>query len=323
MIKKNLLKEAWVRLTRAHSFVLACHVSPDGDALGSALALAHVLKQQGKDAVVVAQDGVPDNCKGIPELETVVKCIDRRDFDIGILVDSEDPERVGNAAEVIKAAQTAACIDHHVPGIQFGEIRVSDTSASSTAEIIYELFEANSIAIDEVAAWQLLFGIIWDTGGLKFPNTTPRTLEIAARLQELGANHSVIMREILDNRSMRAMKMLGIALASLQEDPSGLVVWAVVTKQDMDSIGASDEDTDSIVNQVGRVAGPKAYILFRELEPEAVRVSLRARGGVDMNQVAKVFGGGGHVAAAGCTVRLPLDAAVKRVIEEVLKWMVS
>jgi len=124
---------------------LACHQNPDGDTLGSALALARVLRSRGKDVVVICEDGVPDNLSFIPEAETVVKSTDRRDFDVGVLIDCEGIKRPGSAAKSVQSAGITACIDHHVPDDSFGDLRVVDQTASSTAEVVFELFEATAL----------------------------------------------------------------------------------------------------------------------------------------------------------------------------------
>ncbi|MCE5199928.1 MAG: bifunctional oligoribonuclease/PAP phosphatase NrnA [Armatimonadota bacterium] len=321
MMKIDLLKDAWARFMEARSFVLACHQRPDGDTLGSALGLAHVLRLAGKDVVVISEDGIPDNYTFLPESDTVVTSTDRRDFDIGVLIDSEGTKRIGSAADAVTSSKVHACVDHHLPSGGFGEIRVVDYHRSSTAEVVYELLEANDVIFDAVAATHLLTGIISDTGGFKFSNTKPRTFEIASKLQAHGADPAMIAREVYESRPIRSMKLLGRALGSLQIDESGRVVWATISKHDLDELGATDADTDSIVNHVTTVKGPKVAILFRESKPGSIRISLRSRDGVDVDRVARAFGGGGHKAAAGCHVEGSLDHAVDVVVNEVLKWM--
>ncbi len=323
MMTKNNLKESWSKLLAGHSYILACHQRPDGDTLGSALALAHMLRRMGKDVVVISEDGVPENYTFIPESETVISQTDRRDFDIGVLVDSEGIKRIGTAGEAISSAKSTACIDHHVPNGEFGDIRVVDKTLSSTAEVMVELFDANDVEIDKTAATQLLTGLISDTGAFRFANTTSRTFEIAAYLQSLGAKPSIIAREVYESRPLRAAKLLGRALMSLETDKSGRVLWATITGNDLAELGATDADTDSIVNHVTAVKGPKVAILFREARPDSIRISLRSRDGVDVNQIAKVFGGGVHVAAAGCHYDGSLEDAKRDVVAEVLKWMES
>ena len=319
----NQLRDAWSKLTGAHSFVLACHQRPDGDALGSALAIARVLRQAGKDAVVVCEDGVPENYKFIPESGTILASTDRRDFDVGVLVDCEGVKRIGSAKDAVLSCGTSACIDHHVPNGEFGDIRIIDPEASSTAELVVELFEANEIEIDEVLATQLMAGLVADTGAFRFANATPKTFQVASRLTEAGAKASDIAREVYESRSLRSMKLLGRALASLRIHETGRIVWAEVTGKDLDDLQATDADTESIVNLVRWVKGPDVAALFRETKPNSIRISLRSCDGVDVDRIARAFGGGGHHAAAGCTIEAPLDEARKMLIEEVLKWTAS
>lgn len=321
MSQKQNLRQAWETLIEEQSFVIGCHQRPDGDVLGSALALARVLRGLGKDVVVVCDDEVPENYTFFPGWETVVRGTERRDFDFGVLVDSESPKRVGTAAEPLTSARRKACIDHHVPNGQFGEVRVVDTSASATAVLVYELFEANELDMDKETATLLMAGLIADTGGFRFGNTDVRSLEIAAKLARLGAEPSTIYRSIFDSKPIRAAKLLGRALSSMQMDSSGRLIWAEITQKDLAELGATDADTDSVVNHIGAVKGPQVAILFRETKPNAIRTSLRSRGGYDVDRVAREFGGGGHKAAAGCTVEASLEDAKKMVVDEVLKWM--
>lgn len=321
--KRESLRQAWKLLIEADSFVLACHQRPDGDALGSALALARALRKIGKDVVVVAEDGVPELFRFIPESETVVSSTSRRNFGIGMLVDSEGLKRVGSAADAVMSAKTTACIDHHLPDGEFGEIRIVDSTASSTAELLLDFLYENNVPIDSVMADQLMAGIVNDTGAFRFANATPKTFQAAARLMRLGAKPSVAAREIYENKPIRALRLLGRALESIRTDADGVVAWAVITQQDLQELGATDADTDSIVSVVAQVKGPKVAILFREIKPDSIRISLRSRDGVDVNRIARVFGGGGHAAAAGCHVDLPIDEAQSVVIAEVLKWMES
>lgn len=323
MITKNLLNQAWEQLSHAHSFVMACHTRPDGDALGAALALARVLRSRGKEIVILAENGLPENYAFLPDSDIVSDNTDKKNFDIGILIDCNAIERVGNIGKIIETASKYACIDHHVASESFGEIRVVDSEASATCEIIFELLEANDIDIDSTTAVHLLAGIIFDTGGFRYANTSPRTLRIAAKLTELGAKPSIIAREVLENRPIRAIKLLGRALDSIETDNTGNILWATIHLTDLTDLGATDADTEGIVNAVAAAKGPQVAILFRESEPDSIRVSLRSRDGYDVNRVARAFGGGGHVPAAGCTVNASLEEAKVRVIKEVMRWMES
>lgn len=322
-MNRSDLKDAWSRLTRSESFALACHVRPDGDCLGAALALARALRALGKDAVVLSQDPVPENYLFLPGSETAVQETPRRDFAVGVLVDSDAPKRAGVSSEAVLSSPVLARIDHHLSTDSFGDIQIVDTQVSSTCELVAELFVANDIPIDSDSATLLLAGIIFDTGGFRYPNASARTFEIASHLAALGARPAAISREIFESRPLRAAKLLGRALSSMKSGDAGAIVWAEITHDDYSDLEATDADTEGIVNSVAAVKGPKVAILFREVERDAIRVSLRSREGVDVNVIAKVFEGGGHAAAAGCTVNAPLAEAEALVIGEVRRWMES
>lgn len=320
-MKISNLRDSWSRLVAEQSFIFACHVRPDGDTLGAALALARVLRGLGKDVLVICQDAVPENYLFLPDSETLVTQTPRRDFDVGALVDSDAPKRVGSAADAVTSARVSARIDHHLSIENFGQIQIVETSVSSTCELIAELFEANDISIDTDIATLLLAGIIFDTGGFRFPNTSARTLELASLLAKIGANTSCIARSIFESRPLRAAKLFGRALSSMQCSDDGLLVWGQLSYADFQELSATDADTEGIVNSVAAVKGPKVALLFREVEPAIVRVNMRSRDGFDVNRIAQVFDGGGHKAASGCTVESSLEEAKRRVIEEVRRWM--
>jgi len=305
------------------SFVFACHERPDGDCLGAALAMARAFRGLGKDVTVLSRDPVPEHYRFLPESETVLSTTPRRDFDVGVLVDSDMPKRVGDAAEAVTGARMLACVDHHLSSEEFGEVRIVDRAVSSTCELVVDLFDANDVPIDRETATMLLAGIIFDTGGFRYSNASARTFEIVSRLAGLGASPSAIAREVFESRPLRSVKLLGRALSSMQASDDGRIVWAQITCADYRELDADDADTEGIVNSVAAVKGPQVAILFRETEPGTVRVSLRSREGFDVNQVARVFDGGGHAAAAGCTLEGALEEAKSRVIEEVRRWMGS
>ena len=323
MNQTSKLEDAWKRLTAGHSYVLACHVRPDGDCLGASLALARELRRLGKDVTVLSHDGVPENYLFLPDSETIIASTDRRDFDVGIIVDADTLKRVGDCADTIASARTLARVDHHLSSEEFGEIRIVDNDVSSTCELVAMLFQRYGVAIDQATATLLLTGIIFDTGGFKYPNVSARTFAIASELVDLGADSSAIAREVLENRPARSLQLLGRALSSLTTEPDGLIAYGVISARDYEELGATDADTEGIVNSLSAVKGPRVVGFFRETEPGTVRVSLRSRDGVDVNQVAKAFDGGGHAAAAGCTVHGSLEEAIARVIAEVRRWMES
>lgn len=337
-MEKNQIEAACLAIRSGKSAIILVHQNPDADTLGSALALARALHHLGKEAVVISEDEVPDTYDFVPDIETVIRDTTRRDFDLGIAVDVQEPYRVGKSKDPLYSTQVLITIDHHqiVPALDQAEeaekgaesipeyagqrILLLDPTAAATAEIMIEFVDALDMPVDQEMAKQLMAALVGDTGGFRFPNATPRTFELAARLTRHGASASEAARHIYETRSLISTAILGRALASIESDPDGCVFWGRVTLEDYRALGATDADTESIVNFIRMTKGALVGILFREIDENAVRVSLRSQPGIDVRRIAAVFGGGGHVCAAGCTVDRPLDEAIRLVVDEVRKW---
>ena len=316
------LSETAAAIGASQTIVLACHVNPDGDALGSLLGLALALIPLGKDLVCLSQDGVPEILRFLPGAEMIVKTTDVAAFDLALVVDSGELARVGETVKpLIARARRVVDIDHHVTAGAFGDIRVLDASAASTAEIVYALLQTLGTPITPDIATCLFTGIITDTGSFRFQNVTPNTLRVAAKLLEAGAPPAHISENVFENRTFAATRLLGAALAALSQTPDGLVVWTRITAKDFRTLGATDQDTEGIVSYVRGVRGAEVGILFREMEGGPIRVSLRARESVNVAEIAARFGGGGHRMASGCTLNVPLaeaEQAVVRAVQEAL-----
>ena len=316
------LSETAAAIAGSQAIVLACHVNPDGDALGSLLGLALALIPLGKDLVCLSQDGVPDILRFLPGTEMVVKTTASPAFDLALVVDSGELARVGETVKPLLArARCVVDIDHHVTAGAFGDIRVLDASAASTSEIVYALLQTLQVPITPDIATCLFTGIITDTGSFRFQNVTPNTLRVAANLLEAGAPPAHISENVFENRTFAATRLLGAALAALSQTPDGQVVWTHITAGDFRTLGATDQDTEGVVSYVRGVRGAEVGILFREMEAGPIRVSLRARESVNVAEIAARFGGGGHRMASGCTLNVPLaeaEAAVVQAVREVL-----
>ncbi len=319
---RKQIKEAVVALCEAQRVVLAGHINPDGDTLGCILAVAHVLRELGKDVTVLSADGVPDTLGWLPGAHWVETETARRDFDVAVVCDAGALDRVGKTVRpAIESAALIIDIDHHVADGPFGDVQILDATAAATAELIWQLVRAMSVVAERDLATRdvavcLMTGLVTDTGSFRFLNVTPRTFELAARLQRLGAAPAPIAEETFENRSYASIKLLGRALESLRVSSDGRVAWAHVTAQDFQDLGASDAETEGIVNHVRAIKGVEVGILFREIPERKVRISLRAREGSDVNKIANAFGGGGHRLAAGCALEPPLDAVERVVLAE-------
>lgn len=313
------LTDAATAIRVSQTIVLACHVNPDGDALGSMLGLALALLPLGKTLTCLSEDGVPEILKFLPGAERVQRATDTASFDLALVVDSGDLPRVGSTIQpMVGRARRVVDIDHHVTAGAFGDIRVLDARAASTAEIVYALLRTLEVPLTPEIATCLFTGIITDTGSFRFQNVTPNTLTVAAALLEAGAPPAFISEHVFENRTFAATLLLGYALASLQKTAHGGIVWAHITAADFARAGAIDQDTEGIVSNVRGVRDAEVGILFREMAGGGVRVSLRSRETVNVAEIAALFGGGGHRMASGCSLDLPLAEAEQVVIDAVL-----
>jgi phosphoesterase RecJ-like protein len=312
------MDEAVQAVWDAKTVVLAAHVNPDGDTLGSVLALGLGLEALGKRVTLLSSDGVPATYAFLPEIGRIGVTTDRRDFDLAIGLDAGELSRTGVNADVLASAPVLMDIDHHVTAGPFGQIRLIDGTAAATGEIVYDLLLALGIELTLPIAQALLCALLTDTGSFRFMNVTPRTMAIAGALIGLGASPNQIAEEVFENKPFAGQKLLGRALESLARTEDGRVVWAHVTQKDFGDFAAEDNVTDGIVNVVRSVRGAEIAVFLREMPDGRLRVSLRARPGQDVASVAARFGGGGHRLAAGCTLDGPLEAAEARLVAAVV-----
>lgn len=314
------LLDAAAAIHESQTIVLACHVNPDGDALGSMLGLALALRPLDKIVTCLSEDGVPAILTFLPGAELVQQTTDQTEFDLALVVDSGDLPRVGSTVQpLVGRARRTVDIDHHVTSGAFGDIRVLDAHAASTAEIVYALLQTLQVSITPEIATCLFTGILTDTGSFRFQNVTPNTLTVAAALLEAGAPPALISEHVFENRTFAATQLTGCALASLQKTSDGRIVWAHITAANFADTYATDQDTEGIVSYVRGVQNAEVGILFREMAVGGVRVSLRSRDTVNVAEIAEQFEGGGHKMASGCTVNLPLADAEAAVIQAVQK----
>ncbi len=316
------LPQAAHAIHRAQSVVMACHVSPDGDALGSMLGLALALAPLGKDLTLLSQDGVPAIYQFLPQLHLIQSSTECARFDLALVLDSGDLARVGDRImPMIARADLVVDIDHHAVAGAFGDIRVLDTQSASTSEIVYALLQSMALPLTPQIATCLFTGVTTDTGSFRYQNVSPQTLRVAAHLVEAGARPADISEHVFENKTFAATRLLGHALSSLSAADDRRIVWAHITAQDFLAVQATDEDTEGIVGPVRGVRGADVGILFREMPtqngPPSIRISLRSRPGIDVALVAQQFGGGGHALAAGCTLSLPLAEAERVVVDAV------
>jgi bifunctional oligoribonuclease and PAP phosphatase NrnA len=296
------LDEAVQAVWSATEIVLACHVNPDGDALGSLLGFGLGLELLGKQVTYLSADGVPESLAFLPGAEKIQTHTERRDFGLGVGLDAGDITRLGSNAETVLSAPLVMDIDHHVTGGQFGQVRLLDAMAASTAELVYDLLLALGVEPTPEIAQCLLCGVLTDTGSFRFANTKPRTMAVGGALIAAGASPTEIYESVYENASFGAQKLLGRAMDRMTRSDDGTLVWSWVTQADFAAFGATDKETDGIATALRAVRGAEVALFLREMPSGKLRVSLRAKEPWDVAAVAAQFGGGGHKLAAGCSL---------------------
>ncbi len=310
------------RIRAAREVLTVCHENPEADALGSALALALAVEQLGGRAAPVCSDPVPAMYDFIPGMERFRQDPEPgREYDLIVVGDCGDLERVGPVLgrnrELFERVAIVN-IDHHVSNTGFGEIDWIDAGAAATCEMATLLMPALGVplsAADGAIAANLIAGLVIDTANFQHPNTTPRTLRVAAELVAAGAPLFETARRLYRTKPNRQLKLFGLVLARLESDLDGRLVWTSLRQADFQATGSSAEDAEGLSDLLSQSASGELMILFKENGGGQTRLSVRTReGGFDATRLTGEFGGGGHARAAGATVRAPLEQANAQVL---------
>lgn len=300
--EKNLQK-IWQAVKAGQHFFIAGHLNPDGDSLGCTLAMTSLLERLGKTVYAYCSPAVGNDLTFLPNLQKVHIGILPEDphFDTVILLECSDRQRGGDLEAILANAKTLINIDHHLVSDAYGTVNHIDSKASSTAEIIFQFFEASEDPLvlptpDEATC--LYTGVVTDTGRFVHSNTTAEALRVASALVALGADIQQINQVIYFTKSYIELKLLGRALEKMEMRFNNKYSQIILTKRDFEAFGANPAQTQGIVSQPTMIPGVEVSALIKE-EPDKVSVNLRSRSGVDVSQIAQKFGGGGHARAAG------------------------
>jgi bifunctional oligoribonuclease and PAP phosphatase NrnA len=303
-------------------FLLTTHIRPDGDGLGSQLALAEVLEKMGKQVrLVIASSWPPryDFLDPNKRIERFTAPGDAwRNVDMAIVLDTGTWNQLGDFGPFLKSLNVAkAVIDHHVTQDDLGAVRFIDTSAEATGRLVYEAIQALGVPVPQQAAQMLFVALAMDTGWFCHSNTTAATMTLAAKLIESGAEPTPLRRQLFERNSLPRMKLMGLVLDRLQLTPDGKVGTSHIVRSDYPVTGATPQDSEDLVNLTLSVVGVEVGLLFMEQPEGGVKVSFRSAGPVDVARIAEQFGGGGHRAASGAIVQNSLDEARARVLAAV------
>ena len=307
------------------SFVLTTHINPEGDAVGSELALAAFLQDLGKRVTIVNSSPTPANCSFLQDVHTIRLYPENYTADIldgadaVIIVDVNNWEHVGPFGEEIrKRAIPRVCIDHHQAVEEgFAGITISDTRAAAAGLLIYDLIVHMGGEITPPIGEAVYTAIFTDTGSFRFSNTDERVFRAAADLCSKGVNPFTIYRKVYSKR-WGAARLTGSVLSTLESTPDGKVVWIHVTQSMFDEAAAEYEDSDALLELIRPIEGVELCLFFKEVPSGEIKVSLRSNGKVNAFAIAKRHGGGGHRMAAGMKLDGPMKTAIENLVAECL-----
>lgn len=312
------LADIVARLRGAARVVVSSHERPDGDAIGSGMALVLALRALGKDARMVMCEVPPPYLQPFPAVDTiwVTRQVDEA-FDAAVIMECGDPTRTGvsglDRSPVIN-------IDHHPGNTRYGVANWVDESAAACGELVHALVTALGAPLDAAVATHVYLAILTDTGSFRFSHMSPRTFEIAARCVEAGAQPAWIARTHYDSNRLAKVRLTGSVLSSMVVDPAGRIALLAITPDMAAAADGTYDDTDGLINIPLTAASVQAVAFFKQgTSPDQWRVSLRSKGAVDIGAIATAHGGGGHRNAAACSMAGPLSVLQAATMEALVK----
>ena len=288
-------------IDQAGKIVILGHVNPDGDCVGSCLAVYNYIKEwDSSRAVTVRLERVPSKFSYLSGFDAIETEVGEETYDLCICLDSSDEERLGDFKSCFDRSAKTICIDHHITNCGYAQENVIDGHASSACEVVYGQLDESRIS--KRVAECIYTGIIHDTGVFKYSNTSRKTMEIAGKMMEKGIDFGTIIDGSFYKKTYMQSQILGRALLESITFLDGRCIFSVVRKKDMDFYGVDKSDLDGIVDQLRVIDGIECAIFLYETGIHQFKVSLRSNSIVDVSRIAAYFGGGGHVRAAGCTM---------------------
>lgn len=317
--RQDAFKRVFRKLTEAKSIVLTTHLNHDGDGVGSMLALFHVLAAYGKPVRMLLNEKISEQFRCLEGTDLIENCTGQTlTCDLLIIIDTDEstPERLGIKGTLINYAD-CVCVDHHSSNNFSSQLCLLDTSAAATGELLFDLFAFAQIQINKKIADCLYMAISTDCGSFRYSNTTGKTMRVAAVLLDKGVRPELINRS-LSVKSFKNTKALANVLGTLEEHAAGIVSATINNAL----YQALDKDTDNYVDYARRIAGCTAAVLFKEVEPDVVKVSLRFVT-ADAARFASYYGGGGHLRAAGFQIAGKLPTVKAKIIEELRDYLLQ
>lgn len=302
-------------LRKSDHVLVASHTDPDGDAIGSMLAVGHSLAALKTQATLYSETPVPRVYRFLPTSERIVQNLDPTvTYDSAVILDCGDLERIGEILEWIDRVPVIINIDHHVTNTNFGHYRIVDTAACATAEIAYHLIKQMGVTIDKTIATSIYTGILTDTGSFRFANTSETAFAICDEMVRLGVDPYFVARHVYGTYSLGRIQLLLLALNTIEVSGNGKMSMMVLSQIMFEESGTRPEDADGLINYARNLEDVKLAVLIQEKQgnkstghSDCYHVSLRSNGAIDVSSIAASFGGGGHHSAAGFSTESTLS----------------
>ena len=315
MTLDNILEE----IKKANSIVILTHENPDGDAIGSSLAVYTVLKQTGKDVDVIIPE-VPKVFNFLPYVDEIKKEGKMEEYDLAISLDCASIKMLNGWANYFENAKTKIVIDHHGTNTMYGDFNFVNPDSPACCQVLITMFETFGVEITKEMGTCLLTGIITDTGGFQYQSVTPETFEFAAEILKSGVNVSDIYKRVMDTKSKANFELRKRAMERMEFFEDGKIAFTYLTQKDIEETEAELGDHEGIVNEGRAIEGVEVSVFLRETD-KGFRASLRSNEKVNVSDICIMFGGGGHTRAAGCTIDLPLEQAKEKIINQIKMYL--
>jgi phosphoesterase RecJ-like protein len=308
-----------IEVIRANSsFLLTTHEGPDGDAIGSSLALASFLRKQGKSVTVHYKDSVPDLYSFLPGADSVLHHIPDQHFDVAFVLDIGERKRAGKEFCDFSRVSTTVNLDHHLSCDNFADFNLIDSSAASTGILVYRIANAFGYRFDPETALCIYVATITDTGSFRYSNANREAFTVAGEMIECGVNAWDVAEKLYENQPQRRLELLAKCLPTLEVFKGGQAASVTVTLDMYAACGADAALTDGFVNYPRSISGVEVAIFFRQLEDKKFKIGFRSKGKVNVAAFSAALGGGGHHNAAGCNVDGTLDE-VKAIVYKIVE----
>ncbi len=315
MTLDNILEE----IKKADNIVLLTHENPDGDAVGSSLAMLMVLEKMGKKVDLIIPE-LPRVYQFLPSAEKIKKEGKNEPYDLAIAVDTATIKMLNGWANYFETAKVKIVIDHHGTNTMYGDYNYVNPDAPACAQILIQIIEHYGIEIDKETGTCILTGIITDTGGFQYQSTTPETFEFASDLLKRGVNVSDIYKKVMNTKSRANFELRKRAIDRMQFLEDGKIAITYITKKDEEETNAESGDYEGIVEEGRAIEGVEVSIFIRETS-KGYKASLRSNSYLNVSDVCLMFGGGGHFHAAGCTIAQSLEQVKEKIINQVKLYL--